>query len=44
MLIVGEKEQAEGAVSVRDRKEGDTGSVNLDEFYRYYLKESGVKI
>ena len=26
MLIVGEKEQAEGAVSVRDRKEGDTGS------------------
>lgn len=32
MLIVGEKEQAEGAVSVRDRKEGDTGSVKLNEF------------
>lgn len=32
MLIVGEKEQAEGTVSVRDRKQGDIGSVKLDEF------------
>lgn len=43
MLIVGEKEQAEGAVSVRDRKEGDTGSVNLDEFIDTILKKVASK-
>lgn len=43
MLIVGEKEQAEGAVSVRDRKEGDTGSVKLDEFIDTILKKVASK-
>jgi threonyl-tRNA synthetase len=32
MLIVGEKEAAEGTVSVRKRGEGDTGAVKLEEF------------
>ncbi len=32
MLIVGEKEAAEGTVSVRRRGEGDTGAVKLEEF------------
>lgn len=43
MLIVGEKEQAEGAVSVRDRKEGDTGSVKLNEFIDTILKKVASK-
>lgn len=43
MLIVGEKEQAEGAVSVRDRKDGDTGSVKLDEFIDTILKKVASK-
>lgn len=40
MLIVGEKEQADGAVSVRDRKEGDLGAVKIDEF----IQKIGEKI
>ncbi|HRK29856.1 MAG TPA: threonine--tRNA ligase [Tepidisphaeraceae bacterium] len=32
MLIVGEKEQAEGKVAVRHRTEGDKGAVSLTEF------------
>ncbi len=32
MLIVGEKEQAENAVAVRSRKEGDKGAMKLDAF------------
>jgi threonyl-tRNA synthetase len=32
MLIVGEKEQTSGAVSVRKHREGDTGSVPFDAF------------
>lgn len=32
MLIVGEKETADGTVSVRKRGEGDTGAVKLEEF------------
>ena len=43
MLIVGEKEQAEGAVSVRDRKEGDTGSVKLNEFIDTILNKVASK-
>ena len=43
MLIVGEKEQAEGTVSVRDRKEGDTGSVKLNEFIDTILKKVASK-
>ncbi|HOH71746.1 MAG TPA: His/Gly/Thr/Pro-type tRNA ligase C-terminal domain-containing protein, partial [Paludibacteraceae bacterium] len=32
LLIVGEKEMAEGTVSVRKQGEGDKGSVRVDEF------------
>lgn len=39
MLIVGEKEEAEGSVSVRKRKSGDLGQVKLDEFINSISKE-----
>ena len=32
MLIVGDKEEQEGKIGVRDRKQGDIGSMSLDEF------------
>ncbi|MBR3888802.1 MAG: threonine--tRNA ligase [Clostridia bacterium] len=32
MLVVGDKEMAENAVGVRNRKEGDLGAMNVDEF------------
>ncbi|BCS81712.1 threonine--tRNA ligase [Anaerocellum diazotrophicum] len=32
MVIVGEKEQKDNTISVRDRKKGDLGSFTLDEF------------
>lgn len=36
MLIVGEKEEAEGKVSVRKQGDGDVGSMSLDEFEKYF--------
>ncbi|SNS77473.1 threonyl-tRNA synthetase [Ekhidna lutea] len=36
MLIVGEKESADGAVSVRQHGEGDIGSMKKDEFVGYF--------
>ncbi len=35
MLIVGEKEEAEGKVSLRVQGDGDKGSMNVDEFAAY---------
>ena len=32
MLVVGDKEEQEGKVGVRDRKQGDIGAIPLDEF------------
>lgn len=32
MLVLGEKEAAEGAITVRSRDKGDLGSAQLDEF------------
>ena len=32
MLVVGEKEQAEGKVSVCKKGEGDLGSMTIEEF------------
>ena len=32
MLVVGDKEMASGTVSVRDRKQGDMGSMGIEEF------------
>ncbi len=39
MLVVGEKEAADGTVSVRSRKGGDLGSKTLEEFLQKALEE-----
>ena len=36
MVIVGEKEQAEGKIAVRKHGEGDLGSFSLEEFVEYF--------
>ena len=38
MVIVGEKEQAEGKISVRRHGEGDLGSFTPEEFVNYFKK------
>ncbi|HYE11286.1 MAG TPA: threonine--tRNA ligase [Patescibacteria group bacterium] len=44
MLVVGDKEIENNAVAVRDRKEGDRGSMSLDEFISNIQKEIREKI
>jgi threonyl-tRNA synthetase len=44
MLIVGEKEQAEGTVSVRRHGEGDQGSMSLEEFIKKIDQEVAQEI
>ena len=39
MLILGEKEQAEGRVSVRKKGEGDIGSMTIAEFVEFFQNE-----
>jgi threonyl-tRNA synthetase len=39
MLVVGEKEAAEGKVSVRKKGEGDLGSMTIEEFKTYFKAE-----
>jgi threonyl-tRNA synthetase len=39
MIIVGEKEESEGTVSVRKHGEGDIGSFGIDDFIRFIQKE-----
>ena len=39
MLIVGDKEQEENKVSVRDRKDGDLGAITIDEFCKKIKEE-----
>lgn len=39
MLVIGDKEMENGAVAVRSRKEGDLGSVVVDDFLQKILKE-----
>jgi threonyl-tRNA synthetase len=39
MLVVGEREAAERAVSVREHGAGDTGAISLDEVVRLYSAE-----
>jgi len=36
MLIIGEKEEAEGKVSVRKQGEGDLGAMTMEEFTMYF--------
>jgi len=42
MLIVGEKEEAEGVVSVRKHGHGDLGSMSIEEFKQQIIKEITV--
>jgi threonyl-tRNA synthetase len=42
MLIVGEKEAAEGMVSVRKHGQGDLGSMSIEEFKKQIIKEITV--
>ena len=42
MLIVGEKETAEGLVSVRKHGKGDLGSMSIEEFKQQIIKEITV--
>jgi threonyl-tRNA synthetase len=42
MLIVGEREAAEGMVSVRRHGKGDVGSLPLDEFVAQFKEESRI--
>lgn len=44
MLIIGEKEQSEGKVSVRKKGEGDLGSFTIDEFIEYANNEINKNI
>jgi threonyl-tRNA synthetase len=44
MLIIGEKEAATGAVSVRHREDGDRGVLSLDQFLDDLRKESSVPV
>lgn len=39
MLVAGDKEQETGTVSVRARKEGNSGSMSVDEFVEMILKK-----
>jgi len=43
MLIVGEREEENGTVSVRDRRKGDLGTSKLSEFNAKILKEIEAK-
>ena len=40
MLIVGEKEEAEGSISVRKQGEGDTGTLKIEEFVKMVRDEN----
>ncbi|GLU53746.1 threonine--tRNA ligase [Dyadobacter frigoris] len=42
MLIVGEKEAADGTLSVRRKGEGDLGSMAIQEFADYFQKEAKI--
>ena len=42
MLIVGEKEQEEGKVSVRKHGQGDLGSLTKEEFIQMFKKEAAT--
>jgi len=43
MLIIGDKEIEEKNITVRARKDGDLGSIGLDEFLAKLQKEIEVK-
>ncbi|MBX7110008.1 MAG: threonine--tRNA ligase [Chitinophagales bacterium] len=42
MLVIGDKEEQEGKVSVRRHGEGDKGQMSIDSFIELVLKESAI--
>jgi threonyl-tRNA synthetase len=44
MLVIGDKEMNEGLVAVRSRKDGDIGTVKLDEFIAKVKEENENKV
>ncbi len=44
LLVVGEKEEAEGTVSVRRQGEGDKGAMKLEDFAEFIKKEVAVAL
>ena len=44
MLIIGEKEEQSGTVSVRKRGEGDIGTVSVDDFLSSAKKDIADKV
>jgi threonyl-tRNA synthetase len=44
MLVVGEKEMADGSVSVRKRRGGDVGCMKIEDFIEHVLEEDKNKI
>jgi threonyl-tRNA synthetase len=43
VLVVGDKEEAAGSVSVRKRKSGDSGAVSLEEFLKTIREDIGSR-
>ncbi len=43
MLVIGDKELENGAVAVRSRKEGDLGSMSVDEFVAKIVEEIKIR-
>ena len=43
MFIIGDKEKEEGTVSVRSRKQGDLGSVKVEEIIAKLVEEDANK-
>ena len=43
MIVVGDKDIENGTVSVRSRKKGDMGSMNIDEFIKMIVEEVETK-
>jgi threonyl-tRNA synthetase len=44
MLIVGDKEQENNQVSVRRHGEGDLGSMSIEEFIAFFIKEKAKSL
>ena len=44
MLVIGEKEEQSGTVSVRKRGEGDIGAVSVDDFLSSAKKDIADKV
>ena len=44
MLVIGEKEMNEGSVAVRSRKTGDMGTMPVDDFIAFAMKQVADKV